>query len=87
MKVQLITPNRMRGQVIALYQLFANLIGLGLGPTVVAATTDYVFGYDEAIGKSIALCAAILCPLGGFVLWRSLPAIRHQLLEQSSITD
>lgn len=85
--LQLMTPNRMRGQVIAVYQLFANLIGLGLGPTVVAATTDYVFGYDEAIGKSIALCAAILCPLGGFVLWRSLPAIRHQLLEQSSITD
>ena len=85
--LQLMTPNRMRGQVIAVYQLFGNLIGLGLGPTVVAATTDYVFGYDEAIGKSIALCAAILCPLGGFVLWRSLPAIRHQLLEQSSITD
>ena len=84
--LQLMTPNRMRGQVIAVYQLFANLIGLGLGPTVVAATTDYVFGYDEAIGKSIALCAAILCPLGGFVLWRSLPAIRRQLLEQSSIT-
>jgi MFS family permease len=79
--LQLMTPNRMRGQVTALYQLVANLIGLGLGPTVVAATTDYVFGYDAAIGKSIALSAAILCPLGGFILWRSLPAIRRQLEE------
>lgn len=77
--LQLMTPNRMRGQVIAVYQLVANLIGLGLGPTVVAATTDYVFGYDEAIGKSIALSGAILCPLGVLLLWRSLPAIRHQL--------
>ena len=80
--LQLMTPNRMRGQVTAVYQLVANLIGLGLGPTVVAATTDYVFGYDEAIGKSIALTAAILCPLGGFILWRSLSAIRVQLEEQ-----
>ena len=75
------TPNRMRGQVTAVYQLFANLIGLGLGPTVVAATTDYVFGYDAAIGKSIALSAAVLCPLGGLILWKSLPAIRSQLRE------
>ncbi|MCZ6708978.1 MAG: MFS transporter [Gammaproteobacteria bacterium] len=81
--LQLMTPNRMRGQVIAVYQLVANLIGLGLGPTVVAVTTDYVFGYDEAIGKSIALSAAVLCPLGGLLLWRSLPAIRRQLEEQS----
>lgn len=80
--LQLMTPNRMRGQVIAVYQLVANLIGLGLGPTVVAATTDYVFGYDAAIGKSIALCAVVLCPLGGFILWRSLPAIDLQLAEQ-----
>lgn len=80
--LQLMTPNRMRGQITAVFQLVANLIGLGLGPTVVAATTDYVFGYDEAIGKSIALSAAVLCPLGGFILWRSLPAIRGQLNAQ-----
>lgn len=79
--LQLMTPNRMRGQVMALYLLAANLIGLGLGPTFIAATTDYVFGYDAAIGKSIALCSAILCPIGAFILWRSLPAIRKQLAE------
>ncbi|MFP6792986.1 MAG: MFS transporter, partial [Pseudomonadales bacterium] len=72
--LQLMTPNRMRGQVMAVYGLSSNLIGLGLGPTVIAMTTDYVFGYDEAIGKSIALCAVILCPIGALILWRSLPA-------------
>lgn len=81
--LQLMTPNRMRGQVIAVYQLVANLIGLGMGPTIVAATTDYVFGYDEAIGKSIALSAAVLCPLGGLLLWRSLGAIRTQIEAES----
>ena len=83
--LQLMTPNRMRGQVMAVYSLVANLIGLGLGPTVIALTTDYVFGYDEAIGKSIAVCALILCPVGALILWRSLPAIRAQLAEQRSI--
>jgi MFS family permease len=80
--LQLMTPNRMRGQVVAVYQLFANFIGLGLGPTVVAVLTDYVFGYDAAIGKSIALTAAILCPVGGFLLWSSMPAIRRQIVAQ-----
>ena len=80
--LQLMTPNRMRGQVMAVYGLASNLIGLGLGPTVIAMTTDYVFGYDAAIGKSIAVCAAVLCPVGAIILWRSLPAIRDQLAEQ-----
>ena len=80
--LQLMTPNRMRGQVMAVYGLSSNLIGLGLGPTVIAMTTDYVFGYDEAIGKSVALCAVILCPVGAVILWRSLPAIGKQLAEQ-----
>ena len=82
--LQLMTPDRMRGQVMALYMLAANLIGLGLGPTVIAMTTDYVFGYDAALGKSIALCAAVLCPLGALILWRSLPAIRRQYEAQQT---
>jgi len=80
--IQLMTPNRMRGQVMALFLLTANLIGLGLGPTIIALTTDYVFGYDAAIGKSIALCTVILCPLAALILWRSLPSINRLLEEQ-----
>lgn len=82
--IQLMTPNRMRGQVMALYLLVANLIGLGLGPTAIALGTDYVFGYDAAIGKSIALCAAVLCPLAALILWRSLPHINVLLDEQTA---
>lgn len=66
--IQLMTPNEMRGQAVALYFLGANLLGLGLGPTVVAATTDYVFGNDAAIGKSIALVTAVLIPVAGSIM-------------------
>jgi MFS family permease len=82
--LQLMTPNRMRGQVMAVYLLVANLIGLGLGPTVLAMTTDYVFGYDEAIGQSIALCAVVLCPLGGVILWSGLGSIRREINAQAA---
>jgi MFS family permease len=61
--IQLMTPNAMRGQAVALYFLGSNLLGLGLGPTVVAATTDYVFQDDAALGRSLALVAAVLVPL------------------------
>ena len=85
--IQLMTPNRMRGQVMALFLLTANLIGLGLGPTLIALVTDYVFGYDAAIGKSIALCAAILCPIAALILWRSLPSINQLLDEQQAAEE
>ncbi len=80
--LQLMTPNRMRGQIMAVFLLVANLIGLGLGPTVLAATTDYVFGADDAIGQAIALTGAILCPLGGLILWAGLKQIRAEIEQQ-----
>ena len=85
--LQLMSPNRMRGQIMAVYLLVGNLIGLGLGPTVVAATTDYVFGYDAAVGKSIALCAVVICPIGAAILWRGLGPVRRQIEERQSLDD
>jgi MFS family permease len=79
--LQLMTPNQMRGQAVAVYLLVANLIGLGLGPTVVAACTDFVFHDDAAIGKSLALAAAILCPACALILYSGLGAIRSVLGE------
>ena len=68
--VSLMAPATMRSQLVAIHFLLSNLLGLGLGPTLVAAITDYVFGSDVALGQSIALSACILCPLA-FVVLRS----------------
>ena len=65
----------MRAQVAALYFLLANLIGIGLGPTVVALLTDFVFANDAAIGQSLALSAAILIPIACALIWIALLAI------------
>ncbi|MFV0276640.1 MAG: spinster family MFS transporter [Parahaliea sp.] len=80
--IQLMTPNQMRGQAVALYFLFANLLGLGLGPTVVAAATDYIFRDDAAIGQSIALVAAVMVPLAvSLLLWGT--RARKQVIDEA----
>lgn len=67
--VQLVTPNRMRAQVTAVYFLIVALIGSGFGPLTVALCTDYVFSDDMAVGKSIALVSGVLTPIGVLSLW------------------
>lgn len=74
--IQQIVPNAMRGQASALYLFVINLIGLGLGPTAVAATTDYVFRDDRAVNYSLAIVTVVANLLAAAILWWSLPAYR-----------
>ncbi|MEH6588873.1 MAG: hypothetical protein V7746_01385 [Halioglobus sp.] len=68
--LQLITPNRMRAQVSALLLFMTNLFGLALGPSLVAAMTDFVFVDDAALGQSLALLPVVVCPLAaGLLAW------------------
>jgi MFS family permease len=64
--IQAIVPNRMRGQAIASYLLLAGLMGIGLGPTLVALMTDLVFKDNGALHYSMALTAA---PAALLALW------------------
>ena len=64
----LVTPNRLRAQVVALYLLCANLLGLSLGPTAVGAVTDYVFKDPAEIGRALGIVAPILFICGALIL-------------------
>jgi MFS family permease len=66
--IQMVTPARMRGKVSALYIMSAAFIGLAFGPSAIANATDHIFGYDNAIGYSIALVAAVFPLLGCLLL-------------------
>jgi hypothetical protein len=57
---QIFTPNQMRGQMTALYLFIFNIIGFGLGPTVVVLFTDYVFGAESQTGYSLSSTADLL---------------------------
>ena len=65
--IQQITPNELRGQVSALMYLFpVNLIGIGLGPTVVALITERGFKNPADLKYSMAIvgCAAAVLAAG-----------------------
>lgn len=79
--LQLVTPNDMRAQVSAILLFSTNMLGLILGPTVVAILTDYVFGGDEYLRYSLATVAAVFAPLAAWVIWRGLPHYRQLLIE------
>lgn len=57
--LQAVTPNQLRGQVTSIYLLLINLIGLGLGPFLVAFFTDFVFHDEKQVGLSLGLVSAI----------------------------
>jgi MFS family permease len=61
--LQIVTPNQYRGQISASFLLVFNLLGLGLGATVVAALTSFVFHDPRMVGWSIVLTFAVLGPI------------------------
>lgn len=66
--MQEVTPNNMRGVVNGMYVVTNNVLGLALGPTLVAASTDYVFQDTMAVAKSLALVAVFVGPIAVYLL-------------------
>jgi MFS family permease len=52
---QLLTPARSVGLIVALLMAVVTMIGVGVGPVVVGALTDRLFGYEQALGISLLL--------------------------------
>ncbi len=75
--IQIITPGRMRATASSIYLYLVNLIGLGIGPTLVALATDRVFGADVAVGKSLALVSALCAPVAALLIAWGLPHFRR----------
>jgi len=71
--LQTITPPQYRGQAGALFLLVGNILGLALGPLLVALVTDYAFSDQQRVGQSLELVLLLTLPLAVFLLWR----VRH----------
>lgn len=61
--IQLITPNRARAQVSALYITLTTLVGLALGPIIIGAVTDFLFSDPQDIRYSLTLIVGLSTPL------------------------
>ena len=62
--IPVICPARMRGLLVAIYLLIANIVGQAGGPLVVALFTDYVFGSPELVSRSLMVVPAMLLLIG-----------------------
>ena len=74
-----ITPNALRGQVVALYTLIAGIVSLGFGPTSVGLLTDYVVGRDH-VDWALAFVLAVCSILGAIILLASRKAFRRSAI-------
>jgi len=85
--LQLVTPNNYRGQISAAYLFVFNLIGTGVGPTLVGALTTYVFHDDAKVGWAIALNALIVCPLAMLCLFVAMKPMRRAMDDAEAWAD
>lgn len=67
--MQVVTPNELRGQVNALYLFTLSVLGQGLGPTVVALMTDYVFQSEADLRYAMVTIAAVAGPIALALVW------------------
>ncbi len=64
--LQDIMPNRMRGIASAVLLFVVNIFGLGLGSTLIALCTDYVFGDAAMLRYSLVIVPTIILTLACF---------------------
>ncbi|MBJ90427.1 MAG: MFS transporter [Woeseia sp.] len=57
--IQLITPNQMRAQVIAIFFVISVFCAISFGATSIALITDYVFQNENDLRYSLAIVSAI----------------------------
>ncbi|MYM64788.1 MFS transporter [Pseudomaricurvus sp. HS19] len=78
--LNLVTPNKLRGAGVAFYSTTVGLVALSLGPFLVAAISDYVFG-GNAIGLGMASMMLLFCPVAAVLLFLGMKAMRASVLE------
>jgi predicted MFS family arabinose efflux permease len=78
--LQTLVPPEMRAMAVATVYLFANLIGLGLGPLAVGIISDALRPWLE--GESLRYALLLMCPgyvWGAWHVWRASRTITQQI--------
>lgn len=77
-----ITPSAMRAQLAAVMMFVANVFGLALGTSAIAAFTDFAFGDDSALRYSLSVTAALCYLPLAYIVFSSLRQYRAALLAE-----
>ena len=83
--VQMVSPANMRGVITGCYVVSTNVIGLGLGPTLVAGSTDFIFADPNKVHLSLTLVSCVVAPIAFFLLRSGMQAyaVWHSKLEST----
>jgi len=79
--IQRMFPGNMLGLAAGIYFFVSNAVGIGIGPTAVAAITDYVFKDAEMIRYSLAGVGGVSRALAFVLILAGLKAYRNLLRE------
>ena len=77
--IQQMMPNTMRAQATAVYLFVINLVGIGLGPPIVAGLTERVFRDPRAVNLSLLVVGAVSFVVAIFLLRAGLKPYRRSL--------
>ena len=81
--LQAVAPNQLRGQLVALFTLVANILGVAAGPTVIELLTDYVYRNEHAVGFALATASLLITPIVVTILGFGRAGLRNSLARAS----
>ena len=84
--LQVVTPNEMRSQITALFLFIFNIVGFGLGPSIVPWVTQSLFHDPALIGKGFAVVIGIMCPLSTLCVWVGLKEYGRAVARHAKLT-
>jgi len=74
--LQAISPNRLRGQMIAVYLICVSFLSYLFAPLIIGLMNDYVFGREDAIGLSLASLAFVNYSIAAVCLYLCLDPLK-----------
>ena len=74
--VAMLAPNQLRGRLLGIFLLITNIVGFGLGPAIVGALTDFLFGDEAMIGYSLAIVVTTGATVAFVMMRLALPKLR-----------
>jgi MFS family permease len=75
--IQAISPQALRGRMAAMYLLVLALVGNGIGPSLIAFLTEFVFHDPAKLGAAISLTLVVLTPIALTAAWLGMKPMRE----------
>jgi MFS family permease len=82
--IQMVAPNRLRGQLGALFLFTVGIVGVSCGPLLPALFTDYVFKSHDSLRYSLAWSTGLVGPIAFATLWSGLRQYRIRFKDMAS---